>query len=173
MLTRLIKVFLVLCLLAAAGFSFSRPRERVTPAMHSDAILIEKSARKLTLLSAGVVLKTYPVALGFSPQGAKDREGDGRTPEGIYEISGRNPKSLYHLSLRVSYPNAADRATAAKLGVSPGGDIMIHGLPNGSAALGSAHTLSDWTLGCVAVTSEEIEEIWDAVPNGTRVEIVP
>ncbi len=129
----------------------------------ADHVLIEKSARKLTLLRDGAVLATYRVALGFTPKGDKTRQGDGRTPEGIYKIDWRNVQSRFHRSLHISYPNAADRAEAASAGVDPGGDIFIHG--GGSAF--------DWTLGCIAVTNDEIEEIWRVVPDGTPVEITP
>ena len=139
----------------------------------ADRIQIGKAARELTLYASGQVLRTYGVALGNTPSGAKALEGDGRTPEGRYFISGRNPASKYHLALRVSYPNAADRARAAKLGKSPGGDIMIHGLPNGYGFIGAAHRLRDWTIGCVAVTDEEIEEIWRVVPDGCAVDFEP
>jgi len=111
------------------------------------------------------------VALGRGDLAPKEREGDGRTPEGHYIIDSRNGASHYHKALHVSYPNAEDRARAAKLGASPGGAIMIHGLPNGMGWLGAAHRLYDWTLGCIAVTDEEIDEIWNLVPVGTPVEI--
>jgi murein L,D-transpeptidase YafK len=127
----------------------------------------------LTLLRQGQVLKTYKVALGHEPEGPKTQRGDNRTPEGEYTIDARNAHSQFHLALHVSYPNAADRARAAKLGVNPGGDIMIHGLPPAYAYLGPLHRQTDWTLGCIAVTNAEIEEIWSLVPNGTKVEIKP
>ncbi len=139
----------------------------------ADCILVEKAKRTLTLFREGKVLKTYPVALGPNPVGPKEREGDNKTPEGVYRIDWRNPKSQYHLSLHISYPNETDVARAKKLGVSPGGDIMIHGLPNGRGAIGAAHLLMDWTVGCVAVTDEEIEEIWKSVSDGTSIEIRP
>ncbi len=139
----------------------------------ADRVQIRKAARELTLYRSGVVLKTYGVALGTNPDGHKEIEGDGRTPEGRYSISGRNPLSKYHLALRISYPSAADRARAAKLGKSAGGDIMIHGLPNGYGFIGATHRLRDWTIGCVAVTDGEIEEIWRVVPDGCVVDIEP
>ncbi|HKF21760.1 MAG TPA: L,D-transpeptidase family protein [Candidatus Angelobacter sp.] len=142
-------------------------------ALQADRIVIVKSARTLTLLRQGQVLKTYKVALGQEPVGPKTKRGDSRTPEGEYIIDSRNPHSQFHLSLHVSYPNAGDRARAAKLGVNPGGDIMIHGLPPAYAYLGPLHRQTDWTLGCIAVTNAEIEEIWSLVPNGTKVEIKP
>jgi murein L,D-transpeptidase YafK len=127
----------------------------------------------LGCFAEGKVLKTYKVALGKHPVGPKTREGDMRTPEGLYRIDGRNAHSQFHKSLHISYPNARDRERAQKLGVKPGGDIMIHGLPNGQGSVGKAHLQSDWTWGCIAVTDEEIEEIWRLVPDGTVIEIRP
>lgn len=139
----------------------------------ADRILILKSERKLTLYREGRPLETYLVALGGSPEGDKQCQGDQRTPEGTYRIDLKNRASRYHLSLRISYPDATDRAEARRRGCSPGGDIFIHGLGKGFASLGSLHRTTDWTLGCVAVTNEEIEEIWEAVEVGTVVEIRP
>ena len=139
----------------------------------ADKVLIEKKARRLTLLTRGEVIKTYKIALGGNPVGPKERQGDNKTPEGTYIIDSRNGKSGYHLSLHISYPNAEDKKRARELGVSPGGDIMIHGIKNGFAALGVSHAKTDWTEGCIAVTNEEMEEIYKFVPNGTMVEITP
>ncbi len=163
--------FLTLPVLLGALASPHAAQSPSPPLTHVDRLVIFKQRRELQLLSQGRILKTYKVALGPNAVGPKEREGDGRTPEGIYSISGRNPRSAYHLSLRVSYPNAEDRARAAKLGVSPGGDIMIHGLPNGWGWVGHGHTSRGWTAGCIAVTNDEIEEIYRAVPDGTVVEI--
>lgn len=124
-------------------------------------------------MHAGKVISSYRIALGGNPVGPKTRQGDRRTPEGTYVIDSRNAQSHYHRSLHISYPDAADRERARKLGVSPGGDIFIHGLPNGYGAIGAAHRLHDWTDGCIAVTDQEIEEIWKLVDNGTPVEIRP
>jgi murein L,D-transpeptidase YafK len=139
----------------------------------ADRVVIEKSERTLTLYRSGRPLKSHRVALGRNPFGHKQQEGDGRTPEGTYHIDFHKRDSSFHRALHISYPNAADRATARARGVPPGGDIMIHGLPNGIGALGSTHRVRDWTEGCVAVTNGEIEELWDAVPDGTVVEIRP
>ena len=120
----------------------------------------------MELLRGGKVVKTYRILLGDAPVGHKTRQGDERTPEGRYRITFRNDKSRYHLSLRVSYPNAADSAQARKRGVDPGGDIMIHGgTPPGYAR--------DWTDGCIALTNREIEEVWRLVPVGTSITISP
>jgi murein L,D-transpeptidase YafK len=143
------------------------------PAALADSIVVEKKAHRLTLYHLGRPIRSYQVALGGQPVGDKLSAGDRRTPEGLYSIEDRNPNSHYHLSLRISYPDAAHRARAEALGVSPGGDIMIHGLPNGRGKVGAAHRAYDWTNGCIALTDEEIEEIWNAVPIGTPVQIKP
>lgn len=127
----------------------------------------------MELVHAGQVLKGYKVALGGEPVGPKTRQGDHRTPEGVYVIDSRNAHSQFHRSLHISYPNAADRERARKLSVATGGDIYIHGLPNGYGFIGAAHRARDWTDGCIAVTDEEIEEIWRLVDNGTPAEIQP
>jgi outer membrane protein assembly factor BamD (BamD/ComL family) len=139
----------------------------------ADKVLIEKKERRLTLLSEGEVIKTYRIALGGDPVGPKERQGDNKTPEGTYIIDSRNGKSAYHLALHISYPNEKDKRRARELGVSPGGDIMIHGIKNGFSWVGDSHAKFDWTKGCIAVTDEEMEEIYKLVPNGTTVEIRP
>jgi tetratricopeptide (TPR) repeat protein len=139
----------------------------------TDKVLIEKKARRLTLLTKGEVIKTYKIALGGNPVGPKERQGDNKTPEGTYIIDSRNGNSGFHLSLHISYPNAQDKKRARELGVSPGGDIMIHGIKNGFSQVGASHAGVDWTEGCIAVTDQEMEEIYNFVPNGTIVEITP
>lgn len=135
-------------------------------------VVIEKRAHRLRVYSAGKVVKEYKISIGQGGLGKKLAEGDELTPEGSYIIDKRNPKSRYHLALHISYPNPADAAAAAKAGVKPGGDIMIHGLPNGFGWVGRLHRFSDWTLGCVALTNSEIEELWDLLCDGTPVDIV-
>lgn len=142
-------------------------------AQKADSILILKKDHTLELLSKGRVIHTYSVALGRGGLAPKAKEGDARTPEGHYFIDAKNEASAYHRALHISYPSAQDRIRAAKNGASPGGAIMIHGLPNGMGWIGSAHRHYDWTLGCIAVTDSEIEEIWNLVPVGTPVEIRP
>jgi L,D-peptidoglycan transpeptidase YkuD (ErfK/YbiS/YcfS/YnhG family) len=139
----------------------------------ADKIVIEKKARRLSVMSGGEVVKAYKIALGGNPEGAKEREGDNKTPEGTYFIDSRSNDTHYHLSLHISYPNEADKKRAKELGVSPGGGIMIHGIKNGFGWVGNAQSQIDWTQGCVAVTDEEIEEIDRLAPNGTVVEIRP
>lgn len=157
----------------------SRPLTPVASAMarpkrfNADSLVLDKSARRLTLYQRGTQVLVYDVALGKNPVGAKTKRGDGRTPEGLYYLEGRNPESKYHLALRVSYPNATDRARAARRGASPGGDIMIHGLPKAFSSVGALHRQQDWTEGCIAVTNDEIEEIWRNVAPGARILIKP
>ena len=138
-----------------------------------DRIVVEKSARRLSVMANGKLLKTYRVALGRNPVGAKQQEGDNKTPEGIYKIDGRNPQSDFHLALHISYPSDADNKRAAENGVPAGFDIMIHGIQNGRGWIGAFHRLKDWTAGCIAVTDEEIEELWRVTQDGTTVEIRP
>lgn len=151
----------------------ARPRLGGGPVGLADSVVVEKKARRLTLYHMGRPIRSYLVALGGNPVGDKMAAGDRRTPEGMFSIEGRNPNSDYHLSLRISYPDAAHRKRAEALGVDPGGNIMIHGLPNGRGSVGAYHRTADWTNGCVALTDEEIEEIWTAVPIGTPVHIKP
>lgn len=139
----------------------------------ADLVEVFKGERRMELKRGGEVLGSYRVALGFAPRGRKEREGDGRTPEGLYSVDARNPQSAFHLSLRVSYPGERDKARAAALGVAPGGDIYIHGQPNGLKKLWTGHPRTDWTTGCVAVTDREMREVWSLVPTGTRVVIHP
>lgn len=166
-------VILVVGLLLFSG-GIALAERRFSPSeTKADKILVEKSVRRLSLMRDGKILKTYKIALGPNPVGPKTEQGDGKTPEGNYIIDGRNPHSAYHLSLHISYPNAQDKARAKDLGVSPGGAIMIHGLPNGMDWLGSLQEMIDWTQGCIALTNSEIEEVWRRVPDGTEVEIRP
>jgi len=139
----------------------------------ADRIEIRKADRAMILLRAGKVLKTYKVALSRAPIGAKEREGDHKVPEGLYIVDAKNSQSRFHLALHISYPNAADRERARKLGAKPGGNIEIHGLDGRLAWVGALHRQLDWTDGCIAVTNAEIEEIWQLVAVGTPVEIRP
>lgn len=160
-------VFL-LSLVAASGAGAAGYR-----AADADMVVVYKAARVMYLLRDGERFRTYRIALGSRPRGDKIKEGDSRTPEGPYVIDWRNPDSDFHLSLHISYPTALDVAEADALGVAPGGDIMIHGLPNGQDAAAVGHPFTDWTGGCIAVTNEEIEEIWGLVADGTPIFIFP
>ncbi len=144
-----------------------------TTELHADRVVVLKKERTLQLLNHGKVVKTYKVALGGDPVGAKTRQGDHKTPEGVYVLDFRNAHSQFYKSIHISYPSERDRAEARKNGVSPGGNVFVHGLPNGYRYVGAVHRLKDWTDGCVAVTDDEIDEIWRAVPDGTPIEIRP
>jgi len=147
--------------------------DKPVPQGQAYKVIVEKKAHRLTVYSAGKEIRKYKISVGRGGPGKKLKEGDKLTPEGSYIIDKRNPESSYHLALHVSYPNADDIAAAAKAGVPPGGDIMIHGLANGFGWVGRLHRLKDWTLGCVALTNPEIEELWKLIPDGTPVEIRP
>ena len=158
-----------LVLLMAVGAAESKLPENT----QADRVVVLKKQRTLTLMKDGQALKTYSIALGGEPVGPKEREGDHKTPEGVYVLDRRNPKSKFYRAVHISYPNEEDRARARKLGVSPGADIMVHGLPNGFGWLESLHRQRDWTDGCIAVTDQEMDEIWRAVADGTPIEIRP
>jgi murein L,D-transpeptidase YafK len=136
-------------------------------------VLVHKSDRRLVLVRAGEVLREYTIALGGNPLGPKRERGDRRTPEGEYVLDWRNEDSDYHRSIHVSYPSEEDVRRAEERGVHPGGGIMIHGLPNGEGWIGEAHRGLDWTKGCIAVTDQEMDEIWELVDDGTPIEIRP
>jgi len=142
------------------------PPPLASAAERVDEIRVDKSERRMTLLRDGRIVKSYRILLGDAPVGHKRQQGDERTPEGRYRITFRNDKSRFHLSLRVSYPNEADRRQARVRGVDPGGDIMIHGgTPPGYSR--------DWTDGCIALSDAQIEEVWRLVPVGTPIIILP
>lgn len=136
-------------------------------------MLVLKGPRRLLLLAGNRVLREYEVALGTNPTGPKRRNGDGRTPEGRYVIDSRLEESRFHRALHVSYPNEADLAFARAAGIAPGGGVMIHGLPNGESWVGDVHREFDWTNGCIGVTDDEMDEIWELVDDGTPIEIRP
>jgi len=141
--------------------------------LSADKVLVIKSERKMILLNNGAVIKTYPIMLGQNPVGHKQERGDDRTPEGEYVLRGRNPQSRYHRSIHISYPNKADEEAARKKGVDPGRYIAIHGLPEKSEEAEWDYIERDWTDGCIAVTNEQIEEIWELVKDGTPIVIKP
>lgn len=175
------RLFAIFALMFVAACSSSPPEKVVqspgegvqggsqsTP-MIADYLLVDKSERTLIAYKSGRPIRVYRgIRFGDVPMGHKRFEGDERTPEGVYTIDTRNPQSSYHLSLRISYPNAADRTYAEQQGRSPGGDIFIHGQPNGYGGPALAY---DWTDGCIALSNAEIEELWRLVPDGTPIEI--
>ncbi len=141
--------------------------------LHIDSIAIHKAERQLLIFSNERLVKTYNVALGLNPVGRKEVEGDFKTPEGHYFIRGKNPLSTYHKSLGISYPNEEDKERAQQIGQRPGGDIMIHGLMKHMNNPGKLHVKSNWTSGCIAVTDEEIDELYSQIKIGTPVFITP
>lgn len=138
-----------------------------------DLVRVLKSRRRLILLAQDEKVVEYGIALGKTPDGPKREAGDGRTPEGRYVIDWRKPDSDFYRALHISYPDDEDIRRAQEQGVEPGGAIMIHGLPNGLGGIGSAHLIADWTDGCIAVTNEEMQEIWERVEDGVPIEILP
>lgn len=162
---------ILLFVVVILGYYFL-PEKKLNTSKKIDKILVVKHKRELTVFSKGEALKTYKISLGGVPVGKKEFEGDKKTPEGIYTINDRNPNSDYHLNLAVSYPNQSDSLHAKQFGKSPGGEIKIHGLPNGYGFIGKFQRFQDWTLGCIALTNSEIEELFYNVPTGTEIEIV-
>ena len=173
MLTALVSSAFALTLALPGARVAPLPAAGPGPIGIADSIVIEKRAHRLTLFHMGRPLRTYLVALGSEPGKDKVSAGDRRTPEGLFSVEARNPFSKFHLALRLSYPDVRHKAIAQQLGVSPGGDIMIHGLPPARSSIGARHRLVDWTNGCIALTDQEIEELWQSVPVGTPVEIKP
>lgn len=143
------------------------------PLPQADFVLVRKHERRLYLMRQGQVLRSYRVALGLNPVGHKRRSGDFRTPEGRYRLERRNPRSDFFLSIQVSYPNARDAAAARRNGWSPGGSIMIHGLPNEPRKSAEYYASQDWTDGCIAVSNADMLEIWMLVSDNTPIEIEP
>jgi murein L,D-transpeptidase YafK len=167
-----------LLLLSLSGCSAGQAESVAAPKLpaiaagvKADRILVDKSDRTLTLYKGTSEIGRYSnIRFGDVPKGHKQFEGDEKTPEGTYRISGRNPGSSYHRSLKISYPNAADTAFAKSKGKSPGSDIFIHGQPN---AWKGAPISRDWTDGCIALSNAEIEQLWKVVPDGIKITIQP
>ena len=165
------RFLLLAALLAAATPAVAQPTAVSAPVTR---VVVNKAERELLLYAGEQLVRRYPINLGDAPVGHKTTEGDERTPEGDYRLDWRNPNSRYHRSIHISYPNAADRAQAKERGVSPGGDIMIHGLPNGLDWAASVLANTDWTDGCIALTSnDDMDEVWQLVRDGTPICINP
>ncbi len=148
-------------------------RDPLPVGARADRVVVRKALRQLAIEREGQTLRTYAISLGGEPMGAKQVEGDRRTPEGVYTLDYRNPGSCCFRSLHVSYPSDGDTRRARDQGLEPGGMIMIHGLRNGLGWIGRLHRVFDWTNGCIAVTNREMAELWLAVPDGTTIEIRP
>ena len=166
----------LLVTLMAGGLIYARfvaitPRPPAPLTAPIDRILVEKAARRMTLYRDGVALRVYRVSLGFAPEGDKERQGDGRTPEGSFRVDRKNARSRFHFSLGIDYPQPEDVTRAVTAGASPGGDIFIHGQPRG--VYGRQRIPRDWTAGCIAVSNAVMDELWKVVGIGTEVEIRP
>lgn len=175
---RLLRLILYLCLLVGFGFiaaslySPMRPLPPPPPLTGAvDRIVIDKSDRQMQLIQDGKPVRTYAIALGFTPEGDKERQGDGKTPEGEFTIDRRNDESAFHLSLGLDYPKKEDLIRASAGGYSPGGDIFIHGQPN--ALPDGLKIKGDWTAGCIALTDKEMEVVYSMIEPGTPVFIYP
>ncbi len=161
--------------LSKQGREVTAAEKREYSGLFADKVVVKKSERKLYLVKKDKPFRTYNISLGFRPDGHKQRQGDGRTPEGRYYIDWRNPGSKFRKALHVSYPNYRDKLHATRNGIDPGGMIMVHGQPNGArdSALRRAVSKEDWTQGCIAVSNLAIDEIWSYIPDGTPIEILP
>ncbi len=148
------------------------PRALLSPDVLADQVLVDKSERKLRLMHQDALLAEFDIALGFAPNGHKTRQGDGRTPVGEYKLDWRNANSSFYRSIHISYPSATELSKARSEGRDPGGDIMIHGQPNGSPFEGFKKIKEDWTNGCIAVSNAEMDEIWARVEDGTPITII-
>jgi murein L,D-transpeptidase YafK len=139
----------------------------------ADRVVVRKAERRLLLMRGERILRSFDVALGLSPTGPKQREGDFRTPEGNYRLAGRNPNSDFFLAIQVNYPGPADLRRASEEGVNPGGQIMIHGQPNSPSKPLEYYQSRDWTNGCIAVSNADMVDIWLMTPDNTPIQILP
>lgn len=166
-------LFLIFLIPACLALYYVYPSPKLPRGSVIDRLVVYKSKRRMEVWNGNTLLKTYTVSLGKNPVGHKEFEGDCKTPEGFYTINERNANSAYHKNLGVSYPNDKDIAHAASLGKSPGGHIKIHGLRNGRGYIGKFHRWKDWTAGCIAVTNDEVDELYAAVKENAVIEILP
>ena len=160
-------------LIAVLVVYYFYPESKLPHQVNIDKLEVLKSKRQLLAYSKGKLIKTYKIALGFCPKGRKQVDGDGKTPEGLYFINDKNPRSVCHKNLGISYPNREDMLNAKKAGLQPGGSVKIHELSNGKGFIGKFHRWYDWTDGCVAVTDAEIDELYSHTPIGTPILIKP
>jgi murein L,D-transpeptidase YafK len=166
-------VFLGSLLLIVAIIWNYWPYSKLPENLIVERIIVEKGRRKMTVYSKGLSVRTYSISLGSEPTGAKEFEGDMKTPEGEYIIDSKNFNSRFFRNLGISYPNSTDLKNAKNIGRNPGGDIKIHGMQSKYAFIGKFQRLSDWTNGCIALTNVEIEDLFNHVPVGTPITIKP
>lgn len=167
------KILIVATILSALLLPYSFAPLGASDFPVADKVLVEKGKRQLHLLKDDKPFRTFPIALGVAPVGDKEREGDQKTPEGVYHLDLRNPNSEFFLSIRISYPNSMDLALARRKGMDPGGQIMIHGQPNVPTYSAAYYSKEDWTNGCIAVSNSDMIDIWLMTPNNVPIEIVP
>lgn len=170
MLKRSIITILLLAVVGLTIYYFF-PESKLPANVNIDKIVVLKSRKQLLVYSGGKLLKTYPISLGFCPVGKKEVEHDGKTPEGLYFINAKNPHSVCHKNLGISYPNKTDILNAKNKGQAPGGDIKIHGLSNGHGFIGKFHRWRNWTDGCIGLTDAEVDELYTHTVIGTPIEI--
>ncbi len=156
-----------------AGLCFTALPAEANDFPLADKVLVEKENRKLHLMKNGAAFRTFDIALGVEPVGDKEREGDQKTPEGLYSLDTRNPDSDFFLAIHISYPSSTDRADAGNNGYDPGGAIMIHGQPNVPTYSTAYYRTQDWTNGCIAVSNSDMIDIWLMTPNNVPIEILP
>lgn len=169
---RIIRWSLILSIISLVVYYF-HPEQKLESNITIDSLVVYKSKRELMAYSNGQLIKTYTVSLGKNPIGDKEFEGDKKTPEGVYFINAKNPNSGYYKNVGISYPNKQDREVSKKLGKSTGGDVKIHGLRNGIGFIGKFQRWYDWTAGCIALTDQEVEELYNTVDIGTKIVINP
>jgi murein L,D-transpeptidase YafK len=173
---RTLVALLIATLISFGGQVHAAPNDvAVWTPLKADRLVVLKGERRMVLMRGDRVMKVFRVALGRYPKGHKTREGDARTPEGTYKVDYRldSDKSKFYRALHISYPNRADRERANRLGIDPGGQIMIHGLPTRWSAKDVGHPRLDWTQGCIALTNREMDQVWKMVDDGTTIEIHP
>jgi murein L,D-transpeptidase YafK len=167
------RIFILSFLAILLGLSiyYFYPTEKIPDEITIDKIIVIKSEHKLMAYSHGKLIVSYKIAIGRNPDGNKEYEGDGKTPEGLYTINSKNPNSDFYKNLGISYPNQQDIIRAKELKKPTGGDIKIHGIKNGQGYIGRFHRWNDWTNGCIALTNQEIDELYNHTPVGTAIEI--
>ncbi|OCX51741.1 hypothetical protein BEL04_17155 [Mucilaginibacter sp. PPCGB 2223] len=165
--------YCTLIVLIACAIYACYPEPKLPGNARINKLLVFKSKHRMLAYEDNKLLKSYQISLGFCPTGKKQVDGDGKTPEGDYTINTKNPNSICHKNLGISYPNKTDKANAELLGKATGGDIKIHGLKNGHGFIGKFHRWRDWTDGCIGVTDEEIDDLYAHVPVGTPIRILP
>ncbi|NLC69764.1 MAG: L,D-transpeptidase family protein [Desulfuromonadaceae bacterium] len=162
---RLILIAAILSFLPALSYGSNLPE--------ADLVVVYKSTRTMALIKDGLPFREYSISLGENPLGHKIKEGDKRTPEGEYLLDWRRDNDFYHRSIHISYPNEEDREAARERGVKPGGMIMIHGIPKIYERVADVLKERNWTSGCIAVSNDEMNEIWNLVRDGTPIRIIP